>query len=217
MPAQILDKTIRSYFDAGEVIGVHADSARFNGLNPDAVEHLAVLARPMNLKYNDDADIHHMGESDRPGTVASSKAHITGQVDGVSSLERLDFLIEIRTFETRYGPLQYSVLPHFGPNNDRHSGMPIGVKCSCVGMVVHAIEQVFKLNVLKHGDSNYVKTDLKTLEEIYPASFLKRKHLAGLGDPEPWPVVLPGHLLHALKAGPNGQPFLPNKKHYLFT
>ena len=64
------------------------------------------------------------------------------------------------------------------------SDTQIGIGCSCVGMVVHAIEEVLKQKPLHYDDSRIMPgTDLDDLEKIYPPNFVRRRHRVGLVGP----------------------------------
>jgi hypothetical protein len=216
MPSQILDPVIPLACDVGDVLGAFAAGL---GLNPAAVEHVALLVTAKSLHYGNPVTVREMGPTVRPDQVGSSVAHVVGQISYLSILDRNALEAWVRDVNTRIARLQYQVLPHFEVVLDPVTKLPARVRCSCVGLLVEAIKDVLGTAPLDPGAAaGYPVTGLPTLQTIFPKRFLSRRALAGLTGPGPWPVVLPGHLVHAMNqaAGTSAWPRRPLAAEYHF-
>ncbi|MGP0064319.1 MAG: hypothetical protein ACLQGP_12055 [Isosphaeraceae bacterium] len=217
MSSQVLDPVNSLACNVGDLVGVFATSP---GLNAAAVEHVAMLVTAKSLVYGDTVDVRHMGPSVRPDRVGSSDAHVVGQIVQLGALDRSALEAWVRDLDTRIAPLQYQVLPHYEVVLDPGTGVPAHVRCSCVGLLVEAIKDVLTRTPLDPSSTaaTYPDTDLATLQTIFPSSFLRRRARAGLTGSGPWPVVLPGHLVHAMnqQAGTSAWPYNPASGDYLF-
>jgi hypothetical protein len=109
----------------------------------------------------------------------------------------------------------YIIRPHAQPRLSG-DGTPIYIRFSCVGFVVEAYRDA-GLNVVVTDEANLPAVDLATLAVAYPelaaadfGALLNRRYHWGCDGNGPWPVLMPGHLFHALaKIGPGERDFLP--------
>jgi len=96
---------------------------------------------------------------------------------------------------------QYVIRPHVVPFRDR--GTVLFQRFSCAGFVIEAHREA-GIDLLQTDDASLPRIDLATLRNAYPdagarlddPAFRAENKLDGDG---PWPVVLPGHVLHSLK------------------
>lgn len=215
MPSMRLNDVIPHACSAGDVVGVHASGP---GLNPAAVDHVALVVQTKSLKYGDPIDARGMGPAERPHVVGPCDAHVVGQLPTLSALDRNALEAWVRDLRTRVAPLRYKVDPPFEVIIDRTTSKPKWVLCSCVGLLVEAFRQVLGSAPLdpRAAGMAYPATSLATLQTIFNSKFLSGRSKAGLPGSGPWRVVLPGHILHAFAYGTNTWPYIPNATDHLF-
>ena len=216
MATKRLDAAVGAACSLGDVIGVHTHP---NAANPAPlpVNHVAVLAENLpGLLHGGLARVHQMSQKARPSCSTECNAHIVADFSAFQVNLGAEIVKQVTDLETRTSPLTYKALPHYTEIADPHSAISSRIECSCVGMIVHAIEVVFKTKILDPAALGYPKTTLATLRLIYPNGFLERRDKAGLAGDGPWPLVLPGHLLHALNQPAGGLPYVPGAGDWRF-
>ncbi len=213
MPAKRLDVNYPSHHEVGAVVGVHALH-----LDPQAVEHIGLLAEDSELEYGKDAKVHHLSTLNRlrPWEVAKIRAHVVAWLDSLDQLDRDRLKNFFEDMRSRVSRVRFLALPHFEEEPDPRNGSLRIVKCSCVGILLQALQVALNHKVLDPHSSRFPATDLKTLQKIFDAQDLGHMTKAGLAGNGPWSVVLPGHLIHALDSDPSQWPYVPKVTDYRF-
>jgi hypothetical protein len=193
------------------VIGVHSPPR-------SGIHHVALLAAPSLVRLGQPIPaVHHLVTDFQPPHFWAKLewddrqllGHVLGHVN-LSAKQREKgelFLKEIRTAK-----LRYIAHPPYEEEESEASPERGTPRYNCVGIVLRCYEAMDLPLVQSHETDGFSRISLRQLRAIYPRelSEVTGNWLVSLGlDPrkEPWPVVLPGYVFHALQ---NGRlPFLP--------
>jgi hypothetical protein len=146
--------------------------------------------------------VAHMGPPlQLPGEM---QVHVVGWLEGLErdELEALEDWIEY--METRTKACVYFCRPARQRQVDAESG-EVTYKFSCAGLVEQAYDHVGIRLVV--GDADLPRLDLETLKRVWSALLSRltgpqlERILAKFGLPlaeAPWPVLVPGYILHSL-------------------
>lgn len=205
MPAAALDAGPRpvATFD---VVGEHAAGSRF-------VRHVALSQQPHgHVAARGGVESVHMRPPLAVGDTVA--ADVWGSVP-LTNDEIRQIKVWLRKARDEYvchqvGKVgQYTAHPAWRDVVDSGSGTLRYRRYSCAGFVLRAHHEadIGLLPLVQDGRGDYVVDEAQlpevareTAEAVYPIAEIPSDTLAdwGLEGPGPWPVVLPGYLLHAL-------------------
>lgn len=178
--------------------------------NAAAVYHVGLLAEASALLAGT-ASVHHMGPPvELPGEIES---HVVGWLDDLTDDEREgleDWLAEVKT-RVEAGGLRgfaaYVAVPSVV--RDDTTGRSIVTRYSCAGFVAEAYREGAGVPLLVE-DQALPEVHRELLERVWGAREVRLGSRFGLGGAGPWRVLLPGYLLHAMRAGRAGFPYTPS-------
>ncbi len=156
-----------------------------------------------DIMYGSVISVTHMAPPFR--TLGEMRAHTMGS----ASLSQEEVLkIEIFLFnvakeyksclQKKSATDQYIAHPHKTEVKDKIDGLLLFRRFSCAGLVVEAYRYA-RVDLVKTEDSDLPPVMLDTLRVVYPDIDKQDKKRMGLSDPGPWPILLPGYILHALE------------------
>ena len=184
--------------------------------NTVAVYHVGLLAEKVRVTTGQ-ASVHHMGPPmELPGQIDS---HVAGWLDDLSDDERTgidDWLAEVRT-RLDAGLLRGFAAYVAAPSvvRDTSTGRMIAVRYSCAGFVAEAYREGAGVTlVVDDGVLPAAERDL--LERVWGVREVRAGARFGLEGLGPWRVLLPGYLLHAMRAGRTALPYSPSLADALF-
>lgn len=193
-----------------DVVGTDAQSA------PEFVRHIG-MADPAVDKVvrGDQVSVAHMGpplESD-----GEMPVHAVGSAKiSAEEVNQIKLFVDQHTSEHLAHKLAgipgsyaaYIIRPHARPEHAK-DGTTKYVRFNCAGFVIEAYRDA-GIDVLLTDESRLPVVDLETLQHAYPelasplGQRLNHRYKWGCEGKGPWPVVLPGYLLHAFHRVANG-------------
>lgn len=219
MPAYRLDDSLKrlSRFD---VIGTDSEMGTLG-----FIQHVSLVAdEKQTAEHGSQVRVTHM----RPPLVVGDmvKAHVVGSV-GLTTNETalinlfLDVIEkEIFTNNQRSLSSQYIVFPHASGHLAGPGGTTKYHKFSCAGLVVEAYRAAgLKLINTSHDSLPMVNALTIALQYDFPMNG-QVAHRLGLSGPGPWPILLPGYILHSLnreKDEIRSQPYTAKPGDEIFT
>lgn len=205
--------------------------------NGTSVRHVGLLIDSANLSPGCNASIYDMGPPlhvESPGGTAI--AHAVGWVDGMTTSQYLgmeDWLQDKKTWLAKQPMLgsspweyyrDYTVHPAAVLLEDEHTKIQIH-RFSCAGFVERCYAEGAQLVLVDHDALPCIS--FEELRGIWPeiAAFKDKRWAArlklspeeaqeravqcGLEGDGPWPILLPGHLLHSLARADVSHPYRP--------
>ncbi len=179
---------------------------------PLAVTHAAILAHATDLAPGTSAEVFEMGRTlilspPNPMKDPAVVGWLPLTRDEEEFLEA--WLADVRT---RASACQYFAYPADEPIRDPVTGTITSWRFSCAGFVRRAYEEGAGV-VLLVPEAELPTLDFATLRQLWAAGISEdsaRRMLSRvLRGPEPWPVLLPGYLFHALAQPRESLPFKP--------
>lgn len=205
------------------------------------VTHVAILRDAVEVFYDCEVDVYHMrpplivGDPTpgRTSNLGKIKIHVYGCID-MDDFERdqiqnyLAKLASIASLDlTPLGRglpkdwVQYQILPAKQEIEFEGQIVPL---CSCAGFICLIYDKIHIQLCEEEWHPFFPWVDQEVIERIYPVRFHYPEHrfllkACGLGEDGPWPVLLPGHIIHAFNRSEveiRTQPFLPEEWHCQF-
>lgn len=186
--------------------------------NGDAVYHVGLLSEDALLTAPHESTVHHMGPPlELPGTIAT---HVAGWLDDLSDDERIaldDWIAEMRRlvatgFLQGYGA--YIAMPSV--EYDLATGRTVTRRLSCAGFVAEGYRAGIGVQLVV-VDALLPPIDRALLERVWSPRHVRIGSRYGLTGAGPWPVLLPGYLLHALRLPRASLPYSPTAADAEFT
>lgn len=205
MPASVLPamKNGAVLIPQYSVVGMHGDA--------DTVRHVGVLRRDSALAYGQEATVAHMAPP--LGLDDAIPAHVIGRIDVLTRGEQEAVETWLTDLQTKKRlPHDYQIHPPFEAIYDPATLILKRRRMSCVGFILLCYREALGLDLLDWTDGRFPLVDLTTLQGCYSDCNLSTRILSryGLNGTGPWPVVMPGYLLHALSR------YLPNRRPGLY-
>lgn len=182
----------------------------------DTNRHVALLAVAGELACGNTVQAHDMGGAEGvrlPGN--NVVADVYGWLDGEGQLNSDeiegidDWIAQVQT-QVKSGQLRnwssYVVLP--AVEVDRLGNRPIYRRFSCAGFVAEAYAEGAGVNLVDQRSLPAV--DLAFTEKVWGAFPPRLRGIAGLGGDGPWPALLPGYLLSAMRFQRGALPLVPS-------
>lgn len=177
----------------------------------DALRHVALLANATTLACGAGVSAHHMTNPREllqlPG--ASVRSDVLAWLDGGDALSAAeiegisDWLAEMRT-QVGEG-MSYVVLPAVA--RDATTGRTIYRSFSCAGFVAAAYGD--GAGVVLVDEQRLPCVSLPLIEQVWGVFPPLLRARAGLQGGGPWPVLLPGYLVHAMQKSRSALPHAP--------
>jgi hypothetical protein len=216
MPTILLRGYTPTDVPAYAVIGQYGDP--YQG---DFVTHVAVLREKSCLSFGDPAEVWHMGPPLVVGvqSLRSARgrdrcaAHVAGHAEPLSDhdKERIEtFLAEVDKEDCDSG--RYVVSPAVKEVRAPDSGILLYRRFSCAGLVLACYSKI-GIDLVEEND-HLPPVYLDTLAQVYgdrvrDESYREKRDL-GIPGGGPWPILLPGYLLHSLQ---RATPEIRNRAH----
>jgi hypothetical protein len=202
MPATYLGRRDASRF---EIVGQH-------GKGMFSVKHAAILAEPTSLERGTNAEVFDMAVSilrlSLPNPVP---VHVVGWLP-LSTDEEFGLEVWLEDMCTRAHACEYIAYPAEEPIADPVTHTTTAWRFSCAGFVSRAYSEGAGIKLVV-SESNLPLLDFSTIRLIWlpgATEQVARKRLGPfLRGPEPWPVLVPGYLLHALARSRAELPYRP--------
>lgn len=204
------------------------------------VAHVAVLARQQLVRFNESVEVFHAcpplwvgqsstgGDDDRCRLIKANALGWPIELDEDVASEISIFMASVRKRTPDWAPLDstlegiedtYIIHPRMKRVHDRSE---VHLRFSCVGFVLYCYEHGGGIPPLIIDDDRLMpEVSLSELKAIYGRmidrleSDDKLRGVLGLSGAGPWPVCLPGYLLHALTE-PRVVPMVPSKEQAVF-
>jgi hypothetical protein len=167
--------------------------------NGGAVRHAAVLRRESVLTYGQEAVVAHMAPP--LGLDDLIPAHVLGRIDVLTRDEQDSLEAWLADLQTKKRiPHDYQIHPPYEAIYDPVTLILKRRRMSCVGFILLCYMEALGLDLLDRTDGEFPRIDIATLQSCFPDLSLTRRLLGryGVTGNGPWPVVMPGYLMHAL-------------------
>lgn len=197
-----------------DVVGMYT-----SGTTTDFVRHVGLADEATSrVSATTTVSVTHMEPPFKSGR--SIPCHCVGSAGLTDDdINRLEIFIDNVSGEfeaqNRRGLEQYVVVPHVKPVVEKGDGTLLYRRFNCAGFVVVAYQSI-DLDFVVVEESNLPPIDNASLEAAYPKLRklpMDQREDLGLVGKGPWPILMPGYILHALNrevvAIRNDPPYTP--------
>ncbi len=173
------------------------------------VSHVGLVAARSWVSAPCDVQVCHMGPPLRRDHAMS--AHVVAWRDDLTSDEARDIGDWVASVDVT---VRYIAFPSVGfghSQRDIVTGRPIATAFSCAGFVAQAYREAGVTLVV--DDPQLPPASRTLLETVWGPRQVRAGARYGLEGAGPWPVLLPGYVLHAASAPRASLPFAPTLAH----